>query len=212
MDNIRYLLEQLDIFEENYFISSDNIELNLNLWKPIKDHNILFLTGLGGSGKTTYTKELKNKYNCEILEFDCITSAFIYGIEKLNINKIHPILLEYINANKEIRITSNESFNKESKKFVYWLLNRLKSEKKLFILEGMQIFLSCDPNMFKNKPLIILGCSMFKSFIRRLKRSNKRNKTLSKKLKAFLNDIKNLNVFINNEKQLQEFINEIGDD
>lgn len=51
---------------------------------------------------------------------------------------------------------------------------------------------------------------MFKSFIRRLKRSNKRNKTLSKKLKAFLNDIKNLNVFINNEKQLQEFINEIG--
>jgi uridine kinase len=200
---------------ENYIFNTDNIEINLNRWKKNGD-NLLYITGHGGSGKTTLMKEMAQKHKCEIIEFDTISSALIKGYKNLNKDKCHPLCIEYLNKHPLPTNVSWEDidiFNDECNKFHNWLIKRVKEndcKNSLFILEGQQIFLCLDPELLKDKPIIVMGTSALVSWYRMNKRTSKRkNINGLKKLLLFLSTLHPTYIkkYINDEKKLKELKN-----
>ena len=206
------LIEAYEVVEENLLLSKDNIEVNID--KFGHGNNILYITGLGGSGKSTIIKEYAKRYGAEALEFDAITSALIHGLENLNRNKIHPIILEYLEAQKPNRLNgfSDPAFNTESVKFLDWFEKRVKGDNKLYIIEGMQLFICFEPERFINKPTVIMGTSVSKSMIRSVSRTYKRSEgDIIKTFKFFLKTLKRIPIFVKNDKQINELIDTISE-
>ena len=206
------LKESVEIIEENILLSSDNIELNLE--KFGKDFNTLYITGLGGSGKSTIIKEYAAKYKAEALEFDAVTSALIRGLENLNKNKIHPIILEYLETQKPYKLNGfdDPNFVVESVKFLDWFENRVANENTLYILEGMQLFICFDPERFRGRPMVVMGTSVTKSMYRSTLRVYKRSEgDILKTFKFFLKTLQRTQLFIKNDRQISNLINTLNE-
>ena len=197
------LKESYEHIEENLIFSKDNMEFNLD--KFGKSENVLYITGLGGSGKSTIISEYGKKYDAEALEFDAITSALIHGLENLNRNKIHPIILEYLETQNPNKLNgfSDPGFNVECVNFLDWFENRVTKDDKLYILEGMQIFICFNPERFIGKPMVIMGTSVVKSMFRSVSRRYKRSEgDIIKTFKFFLKTLKRTPIFVKNDKQI----------
>jgi hypothetical protein len=208
----RGFMENYDIVEENLLLSKDNIEVNLD--KFGSSNNILYITGLGGSGKSTIISEYAKKYGAEALEFDAVTSALIKGLENLNRNKIHPIILEYLETQNPNKLNgfADPNFNTESVKFLNWFENKVSGDGNLYIIEGMQIFICFEPERFINKPMVIMGTSVVKSMYRSTYRVYKRSEgDIIKTFKFFLKTLKRSKIFIKNDKQISELINTVNE-
>lgn len=197
------LKESYEHIEENLIFSKDNMEFNLD--KFGKSENVLYITGLGGSGKSTIISEYGKKYNAEALEFDAITSALIHGLENLNRTKIHPIILEYLETQNPNKLNgfSDPGFNDECVKFLDWFENRVTKDDKSYILEGMQIFICFNPERFIGKPMVIMGTSVVKSMFRSVSRRYKRSEgDIIKTFKFFLKTLERTPIFVKNDKQI----------
>lgn len=202
--------------EEGYVFSKDNLEFNIK--KFGKENNILFITGLSGSGKSTIIKKYAEKYNAENLEFDAITSTlkakYHNRLDKINRSKINPIILEYLDNEDPEGFPNFEDprFNTECVKFLDWLENRVAGDGKLYILEGMQIFLCFNPERFIGKPMIIMGTSMVKSMYRSTKRYyNKHNDDIKDCFVFFIKTLKRSGKYTKNVRQLDELADVIGE-
>lgn len=202
--------------EEGYVFSKDNLEFNIK--KFGKENNILFITGLSGSGKSTIIKQYAEKYNAENLEFDAITSTlkakYRNRLDKINRSKINPIILEYLDNEDPEGFPNFEDprFNTECVKFLDWLENRVAGDDKLYILEGMQIFLCFNPERFIGKPMIIMGTSMVKSMYRSTKRYyNKHSDDIKDCFVFFIKTLKRSGKYAKNVRQLDELADVIGE-
>ena len=202
--------------EEGYVFSKDNLEFNIK--KFGKENNILFITGLSGSGKSTIIKQYAEKYNAENLEFDAITSTlkakYRNRLDKINRSKINPIILEYLDNEDPEGFPNFEDpkFNTECVKFLDWLENRVAGDGKLYILEGMQIFLCFNPERFIGKPMIIMGTSMVKSMYRSTKRYyNKHSDDIKDCFVFFIKTLKRSGKYAKNVRQLDELADVIGE-
>lgn len=202
--------------EEGYVFSKDNLEFNIK--KFGKENNILFITGLSGSGKSTIIKKYVEKYNAENLEFDAITSTlkakYRNRLDKINRSKINPIILEYLDNEDPEGFPNFEDprFNTECVKFLDWLENRVAGDGKLYILEGMQIFLCFNPERFIGKPMIIMGTSMVKSMYRSTKRYyNKHSDDIKDCFVFFIKTLKRSGKYAKNVRQLDELADVIGE-
>ena len=206
------LVENMDIIEENLFISKDNMEFNIGTFG--NGNNILYITGLGGSGKSTIISQYAKEYNAEALEFDAITSALIKGLENLNRNKIHPIILEYLeneNPNK-LNGFGDKKFTIECVKFLDWFENKVQNEDTLYIIEGMQIFLCFEPERFIGKPMVIMGTSVVKSMYRSVARVYRRSDgDIAKTFNFFINTLKRSGKFIQNDRQINDLVNVVSE-
>ena len=194
-----------NIVEENLFLSEDNLEVNIDDFN--KHNNILYITGLGGSGKSTIISQYARKYNAEALEFDAVTSALIRGLNHLNRNKIHPIILEYLETENPEPLNgfSDNRFNDECVKFLDWFEEKVANDGNLYVLEGMQIFLCFEPERFKDKPMVIMGTSVAKSMYRSVARTYRRSEgDIAKTFKFFLKTLKRAPIFVKNDRQLDE--------
>lgn len=213
-DNI--IKESYEPVEEGYVFSKDNLEFNIK--KFGKENNILFITGLSGSGKSTIIKKYVEKYNAENLEFDAITSTlkakYRNRLDKINRSKINPIILEYLDNEDPEGFPNFEDprFNTECVKFLDWLENRVAGDGKLYILEGMQIFLCFNPERFIGKPMIIMGTSMVKSMYRSTKRYyNKHSDDIKDCFVFFIKTLKRSGKYAKNVRQLDELADVIGE-
>ena len=202
--------------EEGYVFSKDNLEFNIQ--KFGKENNILFITGLSGSGKSTIIKKYAEKYNAENLEFDAITSTlkakYRNKLDKINRSKINPIILEYLDNEDPEGFPNFEDprFNTECVKFLDWLENRVAGDDNLYILEGMQIFLYFNPERFIGKPMIIMGTSMVKSMYRSTKRYyNKHSDDIKDCFVFFIKTLKRSGKYAKNVRQLDELADVIGE-
>ena len=104
-------------------------------------------------------------------------------------------MLDYIDAHPELpydardpktRVLKNEITDPLMVDFYMWLMKELTSNPKyknnLYIIEGCDICL-LDPEIMKNKPLIVVGGSRLRSLYRRAKRdSDAENKSFIKEL------------------------------
>lgn len=197
--------ENMEVVEENLIFSEDNLEVNIDDFN--KHNNILYITGLGGSGKSTIISKYAEKYNAEALEFDAVTSALIRGLNHLNRNKIHPIILEYLEEENPEPLNgfSDNRFNDECVKFLDWFEEKVKNDGNLYVLEGMQIFLCFEPERFKDKPIVIMGTSVAKSMYRSVARTYRRSEgDIVKTFNFFLKTLKRAPIFVKNDRQLDE--------
>ena len=207
------------VINEGYFRSTDNLEFNLNKWSKSGNHNLLYITGISGSGKTTLAKEMCKKYKAEYIELDKFTLGIVKGLDRWfeNVNngtyEVHPLLKEYFSQLDHL--TTNGSWSKpdmgnEHDKFLTWLIRKVKGNGTLYIVEGAQFFMrlsNMDPDLIKGEPLIVVGTSAFKSWIRRIKRDTANDETISRFIYHLKKDVPMLfKYYFSNEKDLQKYI------
>lgn len=210
------------VINEGYFRSTDNLEFNLDKWSKSGNHNLLYITGISGSGKTTLAKEMCKKYKAEYIELDKFTLGIVKGLDRWfeNVNngtyEVHPLLKEYFSQLDHL--TTNGSWSKpdmgnEHDKFLTWLIKKVKGNGTLYIVEGAQFFMklsNMDPDLIKGEPLIVVGTSAFKSWIRRIKRDTANDETISRFIYHLKKDAPMLfKYYFSNEKDLQKYIKNI---
>lgn len=189
------------IADESYVISKDDIERNVDKFIS-GESNILLITGLSRSGKTTLGEEYVYKYNAQLIELDIFENPNCYVDDYKDLKNIGRIYHEYLNKTIDGKTyrdkvynqndISNDELSAQMDKTIQWVLKYCKSKPNIkFIIEGLQIYSDInDFDVIKDIPLIIKGTSMLKSFMRRGKRS--------------LNTFK---WYIDEEKKLNEFRN-----
>ena len=205
--------------EEGYFRSTDNLEFNLNKWSKSGPHNLLYITGISGSGKTTLAKEMCKKYKAEYIELDKFTLGIVKGLDRWfeyvnnGTYEVHPLLKEYFSQLDHL--TTNGSWSKpdmgnEHDKFLTWLIKKVKGNGTLYIVEGAQFFMklsNMDPDLIKGEPLIVVGTSAFKSWVRRIKRDTSNDESISRFIYHLKKDVPMLfKYYFSNERDLQEYI------
>lgn len=179
VEELRYAYSDSDgenILNENYIIDKKNAELDIDMWKKDSDHNILFITGLSGSGKSTYARQLAKEENATIIELDifqCYDKFKNAGTRKNDISM--KMVSEFLEDNPEMVDIdfSNiklESFGDSFTKYFKWLLNKLHKSNERYIIEGIHIMLFIPYSDIKGEPIICIGTSMIKSFWRMWKR------------------------------------------
>lgn len=208
--------------EEEYFKSTDNLEFNLDKWSKLGPHNLLYITGISGSGKTTLAKEICKKYKAEYIELDKFTLGIVKGLDRWFENvdngtyEVHPLLKEYFSQLDHI--TTNGSWSKpdmgdEHTKFLTWFISKTKGNGTLYVVEGAQFFMklsNMDPDLIKGEPLIIVGTSAFKSWVRRIKRDTSNDETISRFIYHLKKDVPMLfKYYFSNERDLQKYIKNI---
>lgn len=209
--------ETIKGLNESVIFSSDDLYHNVDKFEN-GDSNVLLVTGLSGSGKSTIGKQLSNKYKAEYIELDLLDVASNFVIEK-NIDAIksgEPIMYEFLMKNKKIfdkliskNVSDDEMFD-IMEKYIKYVLSYARNHKdKKFIIEGIQIF-DCDTlsDTLVNYPIVIKGTSSVTSFIRKAKRDKWEMKDIIKNIpqniKYIFNSEKKLNLF---KKILNKSIN-----
>jgi hypothetical protein len=170
-------LENTNIMNESYVISDNDIQLNLNNWKPEKNKNILYITGLSGSGKSTLAEKMESEHNAEMFELDGFENNYDSSKSKL-IEKFkiaYPKYAKDLDDKWKTVLSKHSGFSEEFYDAFILFLNFIKKEmydnpKKLYIIEGVQIYQMIPIQSLKSRPLIIKGTSAFKSFIGQMKR------------------------------------------
>lgn len=179
VEELRYVYSDPDgedILNENYIIDKKNAELDIDMWKKDSDHNILFITGLSGSGKSTYARQLAKEENATIIELDifqCYDKFKNAGTRKNDISM--KMVSEFLEDNPEMVDIdfSNiklESFGDSFTKYFKWLINKLHKSNERYIVEGIHVMLFIPYSDIKGEPIICIGTSMIKSFWRMWKR------------------------------------------
>lgn len=96
-------------------------------------HNILYVTGLSGSGKSTYSKELAKKLKAEVVELDSY-----YGAKP---NDSQSDFHRYLSKNQvnTKRLVANKKLNYNESDKIYGLLKEYAKDRRV-IAEGVQLF------------------------------------------------------------------------
>lgn len=126
---------------------------------------MLFVTGLSGSGKTTLCKKLSRKYNATCISLDALRHySSAAGESRKAVNKfirIFPNIIDYINSNW----TGYEDFfTKYMQLFIAFLFFEAQKQKRLYIVEGIQLFVRLPKEALICCPRVIRGTSSIHSY------------------------------------------------
>lgn len=188
--------ESAEVLQEyNVFVDGDNIEYNLESLKPIPGENILFITGYSGAGKSTTMSKIKEQYGDNVItvagDYFYQLCRYKYVIEN-NIRSakpkwifpskecrdfVGPIIYKYMETHYDkIHITNDTFSNPELDKywdsFILWLYDECESNiynGKIIVVEGVQMHVN-EIDLYKDRPMIIMGTSMKTSYWRKAKR------------------------------------------
>lgn len=187
-----------EALEASLIHNHNDIELNLDKWKP-GPHHVLFITGLSGSGKTTLAEKYEKEYNAKMFEIDGVD----HGYDSSNTDLIKRLAYEIPEYNDYLLHRDDENLSMAKYRKAIWTaiekaINIIsKDQSRLWIIEGFQIFDAFDPNDLKDEPVIIKGTSVLTSALRAIKRDDtkglltqawnrcKTNKALNKFEKSF---------------------------
>lgn len=173
------------ITEEMIFTKKD-IVLNIDDFDSGKS-NILFITGLSGSGKTTMSSELCEQYAATKLSLDYFQNYHSIQNDprfaKIKASrKNDPMLIwidKYMKLNPEIKKQSHMfsnidlvSFKDYFIPFFKWLISELKKDDDRYIVEGLHIVLYIPYKDIKKYPLICINTSATKSLVRHWQRDD----------------------------------------
>jgi adenylate kinase family enzyme len=177
------------------------------------DKNIIFITGLSGSGKSYLSKELANKYNSSIFQPEWLIH-YTHTSEEFK-----PFLDEFIDrynirnyVDSKWDNSKDEDNNEELKKYINLLVKEFilnANNSKKYIVEGLQLFTLIDINLIKNYYLIVKGTSSVNSLKNRLKRDYTKRKDYKfiDKIKWFIKVIRQSKLYqFKHRKRLNEFI------
>lgn len=183
----------------SFFKDKDDISLHLT------DDNILNITGMIGSGKSTMADKYRNDDNYIVISLDCLYK----GQDKENSN-IH---VENINKIIKEKFPQKDNISNFSEYYMI-ILKYIKDENKIGVIEGQQIYRYLNPNELKGS-VVVKRTSMFhcwhRSIARHIKKRYKLYKNKEITFKKFISNswywikrrtcqlkyYKNINVFLN---------------
>lgn len=191
---------------EEFIFNETPLFINYDKWVN-GESNILYITGLSGSGKGYYAKQVaKTKENSIILELDKFENYQWYVNNKEDnpsVAKGDKIIYKYLNDNYDLSydIFNNDvvKYNQMMKDFYKYIMQYIKEHRDIpFIMEGIQIF--CDDafrDISSNDSVIIIRTSTVKSMRKVMDREH--------------NTIRNhLHTFIDAQKKLKDFENRLN--
>lgn len=202
MDDKIIYRDDYQIVTEEYIFSNKDFTKNLDKWEN-GEANVLLITGVSRSGKTTLGGELSKKYNAELIELDMAENFNAY--EWRDIHKIINKWFGTFHGKEYLESMKNDSSftDFDNDKLSFYMSDAIKfiikecndNEDKRYIIEGLQLFNDCDPETLKGYPIIIKQTFMLKSFNRRSKKSwdlfkfyLKEEKMLNRFKKSFANE------------------------
>jgi len=138
---------------------------------------LLLITGLSGSGKTTFAEKIALQYNAIFISFDVLkfySEAPPQSQELLDIFlRKYPEIRKLVQLqwSKTDRRYSNDTlFNYYCNLFYDFLIEYCKVNKKKMVLEGIQLFVRLHPSKSVGMPIIIIRSSSFHSFLNKANR------------------------------------------
>ncbi len=150
-----------------WFFSQDDLELFLS------DDNIIHITGMIGSGKTTLANKYREDNRFVVISLDCLYR----GQDKENMNedtaRINEILIQ------KFPTQNNEQYFRE---YYQEILHYIESDSRnvTFVLEGQQIYRYLDFSDIKGR-LIIKRTSVIKCWYRSIIRHIRKKRQAFKK-------------------------------
>lgn len=157
---------------------------NLEKWGSDEDHNVLYVAGHSGSGKTTTTMELAKANDAVVIHLDNYSEP----LENMGGKNLQSkVFNSYLDAHspkwRELITATDTGENNTLKKYSieYWdqvdslrksiegFGKELYSKNKKLIVEGVQIasgWLINSKEYYSDKPLVVLGTSLSNSMLR----------------------------------------------
>ena len=202
-----------DSLTESIVFSKDDVYKNFDKFES-GESNILLVTGLTGSGKSTIGKEIASKYKAEWIELDILDPNCGIALQGLDIIKeAGEVFYDYFMSHKDIyeKYNNKELKGKDLSLFVddfikYCFSWCKKHNDKKFVIEGIQIFdYYTYYNLKVEYPIIIKGTSVLKSFIRKIKREEWTVKNV------LLSGPKCLKMMVSNDKDIKSLIDSLNE-
>lgn len=151
--------------------------INLDKWGKDKNHNILYVTGLSGSGKSTIAEKLKNS-SIDVINLDLFLEENDSRNER-NKNFVSYLNTHYPNfdeiSRRDVK-TGTKEFGNALDRFescIDGFGREQYSKSRNVIVEGVQLLddtLYPDKNVLKDKPIITPNTSPLRSMIRGMRR------------------------------------------
>lgn len=195
-------------------------DLNYNFDKFGKNQNLLFITGLVGSGKSTIAKDISAKKEVVILSQDWLAWSEVYEKDNLATSVLNEFYQLYPEAriasieNKwhENKLTLEEKFDLK-KKYNNFLVDYAKKDpNNLYIIEGIDVYNVFEYQFLSNFSIIFKRTSVLKCFLRRYKRD--KNASNQANLKSKWNYLKMVikesrKYYFRDRKVLNKLINKL---
>lgn len=190
------------------------IYYNIEKWDG-NSSPLLLITGLAGSGKTTFAQKFAKHHHAICVSFDVL--KFYPESSKQSQTILDLFLIKYPQIKKRIRIrwaktdriNSNDIlFNYYCNLFFDFLIEYSLQQKKKIVLEGIQIFTRLHPSKSAQMPIIIIRRSSVHSFCNKTKRDyfSKKN-TLSNAFQLLKHIIADIHIYyVTQRKNLNTYI------
>lgn len=168
---------------------------NLEKWDATHSP-LLLVTGLSGSGKTTFAQKFAECHRAICVSFDVL--KFYPEASKQSQKILDLFLRKYPEIRKNIRMqwTKTDKANSNDILFNYYcnlffdfLIEYSIQNKKKIVLEGIQMFVRLHPSKSAELPIIIIRSSGMHSFFNKLKRDYYPKNLLSNKDSRFFKHI-----------------------
>lgn len=201
-------------------INRSHNDYNLSSWGKSKDTNILWITGLPGSGKSTISKDIAAKEKADVVNMD----LYLYTTPNSKTNQMSKSFNSYLDKNypnwKNMQADAYSVLRKidrrgvDSKAAGRWFdtfqealegYGRQSYGKQKIIADGVQVL---DDTLFynnkqglKDKPVIVMNTSAAESMASRILRDNK---SFDKLLSS--GSVEQARVFEEGKKQVEKIL------
>lgn len=171
---------------------------------------LLLITGLSGSGKTTFAQEFAKHHHAICVSFDVL--KFYPESSEQSRAMLNLFLRKYPKIKKNISIqwTKTDNANSNDILFNYYcnlffdfLVEYSIRSKEKIVLEGIQLFVRLHPSRSVNLPIIIIRNSSFYSFCNKIKRDYYcKNILLYKDLRPIKNVINDIYIYYIKQRRI----------
>ena len=163
-------------YQIRFFRSVPPFSFNLQHWENDNTWAI-FIIGLSGAGKTSFSEELKTVYGCPVISLDAL--RFYSFANQDSQTAVDGFLALYPNIEKMVKnhwetkgakFSVEREYTKYTVLFLQFLERRAKATNQKYIIEGIQPFVRFSPKVIQDSPIIVLGRSSISCFIQATKR------------------------------------------
>ena len=194
----KYYNESAEVVEEKYIMNEDDIYYNKDKFDA-GITNLCFITGHGGSGKSTMGEYMAKEKNIEHVEMDDVIWCWRYINKPFESGSMLESFFttgpgkKYFGTSKQEMRNIFPNYDEDIiREFMDFAYNFAKTHKnKKYAIEGVQLFLYINPEELTDYAVYIKGTSACVSIFRAVKRDYQKYKdaTTSEKIKKSIDRV-----------------------